>query len=58
MGLWALRSPQEYGGSGLSTLATCVVMEEAVKCRMGAYIPAIGAIGSTIGAAIATTPPR
>lgn len=46
MGMWALRSPQEYGGAGLSTLATCVVMEEAVKCRMGAYVPACGAIGN------------
>jgi len=46
MGLWALRSPEEYGGAGLSTLAACVVTEEAVKCRMGAYVPACGAFGS------------
>lgn len=46
LGLWALKSPQEYGGAGLSTLATCIVIEEATKCRMGAYTPACGAFGS------------
>ncbi len=46
MGLWSLKSPQEYGGAGLSTLAVCVVTEEAAKCRMGAYVPACGAFGA------------
>lgn len=46
MGLWAARAPVEYGGGGLSLLATAVVAEETAKCRMGAYIPACGATGS------------
>lgn len=46
MGLWAARAPEEYGGGGLSLLATAVVAEETAKCRMGAYIPACGATGS------------
>jgi acyl-CoA dehydrogenase len=44
-GLWAMFSPAEYGGAGLSLLAQCVVAEEAAKCRMGAYVPAAGAFG-------------
>ncbi len=46
MGLWAVRSPVEYGGGGLSLLATAIVAEETARCRMGAYVPACGAIGS------------
>ena len=46
LGLWALKSPVEYGGAGLSAFANCIVTEEAVKCRMGAYVPACGAFGS------------
>lgn len=46
MGLWTARAPEEYGGGGLSLLATAVVAEETAKCRMGAYIPACGATGS------------
>ncbi|MQA84193.1 MAG: acyl-CoA dehydrogenase [Streptosporangiales bacterium] len=44
-GLWCIASPEEYGGAGLDLLAQCVVTEEAVQCRMGAYIPACGAMG-------------
>src|SRR5690606_26383107 len=44
-GLWAMFSPAEYGGAGLSLPAQCVVAEEAAKCRMGAYVPAAGAFG-------------
>lgn len=47
MGLWAVRSPEEYGGAGLSLLATAVIAEEAARCRMGAYVPACGAMGSS-----------
>ena len=46
MGLWAVRSPIEYGGGGMSLLATAVIAEETARCRMGAYIPACGATGS------------
>jgi acyl-CoA dehydrogenase len=46
MGLWAVRAPVEYGGGGLSLLATAVIAEETARCRMGAYIPACGATGS------------
>lgn len=46
LGLWCIDSPAEYGGAGLSTLGSVVVTEEAVKCRMGAYVPACGAFGS------------
>lgn len=46
IGLWAVRSPVEYGGGGLSLLETTVIAEETAKCRMGAYIPACGATGS------------
>lgn len=46
MGLWATRVPEEYGGGGLSLLATAVIAEETARCRMGAYVPACGATGS------------
>jgi len=45
LGLWALQTPQEYGGAGLSLLGQVVVAEEAAKCRMGAFFPALGAFG-------------
>jgi acyl-CoA dehydrogenase len=45
MGLWALQTPAEYGGAGLSMLGQVVVGEEAAKCRMGAFFPAAGAFG-------------
>lgn len=45
LGLWCLSSPEEYGGGGLSLLAQVIVAEEAAKCRMGAYVPACGALG-------------
>jgi acyl-CoA dehydrogenase len=46
IGLWAYRTPQEYGGAGLNLLGQAVVAEEAARCRMGAYVPACGALGS------------
>jgi acyl-CoA dehydrogenase len=46
MGLWAVRAPEEYGGGGMSLLATAVIAEETARCRMGAYVPACGATGS------------
>lgn len=45
LGLWCLSSPTEYGGGGLGLLAQVIVAEEAAKCRMGAYVPACGALG-------------
>jgi acyl-CoA dehydrogenase len=45
MGLWALATPESHGGAGLSVLGQCVVAEEAAKCRMGAFFPALGAFG-------------
>ncbi len=45
LGLWNVQSPSEYGGAGLSLLGQAVVAEETAKCRMGAYIPACGAMG-------------
>ncbi|GMG82099.1 acyl-CoA dehydrogenase family protein [Paralimibaculum aggregatum] len=45
LGLWCLASPAEYGGGGLNLLGQVVVAEEAAKCRMGAYVPACGALG-------------
>lgn len=45
LGIWCIRSPADYGGAGLSLLGQAVVSEEAARCRMGAYIPACGAIG-------------
>ncbi len=46
IGLWAVRSPMEYGGGGLSLMAASVIAEETARCRMGAYVPACGATGS------------
>jgi acyl-CoA dehydrogenase len=45
IGLWALNTPEQFGGAGLSVLGQCVVAEEAAKCRMGAFFPALGAFG-------------
>lgn len=45
LGLWALQTPEEYGGAGLGVLGQVVVGEEAAKCRMGAFFPALGAFG-------------
>ena len=45
LGLWSLQTPEEYGGAGLSVLGQVVVAEEAAKCRMGAFFPALGAFG-------------
>ncbi|MFJ8816349.1 acyl-CoA dehydrogenase family protein [Amycolatopsis thermoflava] len=45
LGLWALQTPSEFGGAGLSVLGQVVVAEEAAKCRMGAFFPAAGAFG-------------
>jgi acyl-CoA dehydrogenase len=45
LGLWALQTPAAYGGAGLSVLGQVVVAEEAAKCRMGAFFPALGAFG-------------
>ncbi len=46
IGVWCVRSPQEYGGAGLNLLGQAMVAEEAAKCRMGAYVPACGAFGA------------
>jgi len=45
LGLWALQTPKEFGGAGLGVFAQFLVAEEAAKCRMGAYFPALGAFG-------------
>src|SRR6201995_4655015 len=45
LGLWALQTPAEYGGAGLSVLGQVVIAEEAARCRMGAFFPALGAFG-------------
>ncbi|BBZ59225.1 acyl-CoA dehydrogenase [Mycolicibacterium monacense] len=45
LGLWSLQTPTEYGGAGLGVLGQVVVAEEAAKCRMGAFFPALGAFG-------------
>jgi acyl-CoA dehydrogenase len=45
LGLWALQTPAEFGGAGLSMLGQVVVAEQAAKCRMGAFFPAAGAFG-------------
>ncbi|MFZ4761089.1 MAG: acyl-CoA dehydrogenase family protein, partial [Burkholderiaceae bacterium] len=45
MGLWCVQSPKQYGGAELSLLGQCIIAEETAKCRMGAYIPALGAFG-------------
>jgi acyl-CoA dehydrogenase len=46
IGVWCVRSPEEYGGAGLNLLGQAVVAEEAAKCRMGAYVPACGGVGA------------
>ncbi|CAN5493424.1 acyl-CoA dehydrogenase family protein [soil metagenome] len=45
IGLWALSTPEKFGGAGLGVLGQVVVAEEAGKCRMGAFFPACGAFG-------------
>lgn len=45
LGLWCFRTPQRYGGAGLSLLGQAIAAEESAKCRMGAYVPACGAFG-------------
>jgi acyl-CoA dehydrogenase len=45
LGLWCVQTPAEYGGAGLNLLGQCIVAEESVKCKMGAYIAACGAFG-------------
>ena len=45
-GLWCFRSPEQYGGAGLTLLGQAVVAEESAKCRMGAYVPGCGAFGA------------
>jgi acyl-CoA dehydrogenase len=45
LGLWCMRTPEEYGGAGLNLLGQAVFTEEATKCRMGAYVAGIGAFG-------------
>jgi acyl-CoA dehydrogenase len=47
IGLWAVRSPVEFGGAGLSLLGASIVAEETARCRMGAYVPACGATGAS-----------
>lgn len=46
LGIWCMRTPREFGGAGLNLLGQVVVAEEAALCRMGAYVPACGAIGA------------
>jgi len=46
LSLWQIRTPAEYGGAGLNLFGQAIVAEEAAKCRMGAYIPALNAFGS------------
>lgn len=45
LGLWAMVTPERFGGAGMGVLAQVVVAEEAAKCRLGAFFPAAGAIG-------------
>ena len=45
LGLWCVQTPAEYGGAGLNLLGQCIVAEESVKCKMGAYVAACGAFG-------------
>jgi acyl-CoA dehydrogenase len=44
-GLWALATPERFGGAGMGVMAQAVIAEEAAKCRLGAFFPAAGAIG-------------
>lgn len=46
LGLWCLRTPEQYGGAGLSLLGQAIAAEESAKCRMGAYVPGCGAFGA------------
>ena len=45
LGFWQIESPAEWGGAGLSLVSQAIVVEEAAKCKMGAYIPACHAFG-------------
>ena len=45
MGLTRLTVPEEHGGNPLSALGRAIIAEEAAKCRLGAYNPALGAFG-------------
>ena len=45
LGLWAMQTPRKFGGAGLGVLGQVLVAEEAAKCRMGAFFPALGAFG-------------
>jgi acyl-CoA dehydrogenase len=45
LGLWSLATPRRFGGAGLGVFAQVLVAEEAAKCRMGAFFPALGAFG-------------
>lgn len=45
-GLWCFRTPEQYGGAGLTLLGQAVAAEESAKCRMGAYVPGCGAFGA------------
>ncbi|MBT5664468.1 MAG: acyl-CoA/acyl-ACP dehydrogenase [Rhodospirillaceae bacterium] len=44
MGLGRLNVPAEYGGQENDCMIRCIVNEEASKCRLGGYRPALGAI--------------
>jgi acyl-CoA dehydrogenase len=46
LGLWCIHTPAAHGGAGLGLLGRAVLAEEAAKCRMGAYVPALGAFGA------------
>ena len=45
MGLSRMTIPEEYGGNPVSAMARVIITEEASKCRLGAYAPALGAFG-------------
>ena len=45
LGLWAMQTPRKFGGAGLGVLGQVLVAEEAAKCRMGAFFPALDAFG-------------
>ena len=44
-GLWCPGAPEEYGGGGLDTFSTCVLLEEMSQHRMGLYNPGGGVFG-------------
>lgn len=46
LGFWCFRTPEEYGGAGLSLLGQAIAAEETARCRMGAYVPGCGAFGN------------